>query len=170
MTTPLSNLKSFLRNKEDLHAQFIKYMVCGGISVGVDAAAFYLLAWLVFPCLQQSDPVAQLLRLVGFQIRDVDAETLIRNYWIVKVICFLLSNAVVYVLNVLYVFEGGRHHRVKEVSLFFAVSVSIFLASTLLGAYLINTCGWNTSYSYLGMLMLGILLNYTLRKFIVFKR
>jgi putative flippase GtrA len=166
----LSNFYAFLRHKQCPYTQFVKYVICGGISVGVDAVAFYLLAWLVFPCLQQSDPAARVLQFLGFQVRAVSPEVLIRNYWIVKVICFVLSNAVVYVLNVLYVFESGRHHRVKEVSLFFAISIGIFIGSTMLGAFLINTCGWDTSYSYVSMLMLGILMNFTLRKLIVFKR
>ena len=96
---------------------------------------FYLLAWLVFPCLQLGDPVARLLGLLGFSVREVSVDILIKNYWIVKVICFLFSNGIVYLLNILYVFESGRHHRVKEMTLFFSISAVVFVggASLALG-------------------------------------
>ncbi len=165
----ISNFYSFLRRKECPYSQVAKYVVCGGIAVGVDALAFYLLAWLAFPCLQPADPAARILTLLGFAVREVSAEVLIRNYWIIKVICFFLSNGVVYVLNVLYVFESGRHHRGKEVSLFFAVSALIFISGTSLGAVLIQRYGWHMTYTYVFILSLGIVANFLLRKLVVFK-
>lgn len=169
MAELVSNFYAFLRHKECPYSQVVKYVVCGGISVGVDALAFYLLAWLVFPCLQPGDPVARVLAFLGSSVREVSPEVLIRNYWIIKVICFLLSNGVVYVLNVLYVFESGRHHRVKEAFLFFSISAGIFLGGTSLGSMLIQIFGWHMTYTYIFVLLLGIIANFTLRKLIVFK-
>ncbi len=165
----LSNFYAFLRHKECPYTQVAKYVVCGGIAVGVDALAFYLLAWLVFPCLQPGDPVARLLALAGFPVREVSAETLLRNYWIIKSICFFLSNGVVYLLNILYVFESGRHHRIKEVLLFFTVSAAIFLGGTSLGALLVGRFGWHMTYTYVFVLALGVTANFLLRKLVVFK-
>ncbi len=165
----LTNLHDFLSRKECPYTQFAKYVVCGSIAVAVDATVFYLLAWLVFPCLQAGDPVAQLIEWMGFAVRQVPAETLVRNYWIIKVVCFGASNATVYALNVLYVFEGGRHRRHHEVLLFFSVSMCVFLGGTWLGTVLIRQ-GWQTTYAYLFVLALGVVANYTLRKFLVFKR
>lgn len=170
MARILSNFYAFLLRKECPYSQLVKYVVCGGISVGVDAIAFYLMAWLIFPCLQVGDPAARLLTLLGFSVEPVSAEVMIRNYWIIKVICFFLSNGVVYVLNALYVFEGGRHRRGKEVVLFFIISAVVFLGGTTLGAVLIQRFGWQMTYTYGFMLALGIVANYLLRKTIVFKR
>jgi putative flippase GtrA len=169
MTTFKSNLSAFLRCKENPYTQFVKYVVCGGVSVGVDALAFYLLAWRVFPCLQPADPFARLLVFIGSSVQEVTPEVLIRNYWIIKGICFFLSNGVVYVLNAFYVFKSGRHHRVKEVLLFFVVSAVIFLGGTSLGAVLIQQFEWHMTYTYIFVLSLGILANYFLRKLVVFK-
>jgi len=167
----LRNLNTFLRRKEcPYYAQFAKYVICGNIAVAVDATAFYLLAWLVFPCLQAGDPAARLLSSLGFAVRQVSEDVLIRNYWIIKIICFFLSNGTVYVLNALYVFEGGRHHRLKEVLLFFGITLVIFLSGTWLGAFLISHCGWQTTYTYVFMLAVGVVANYTCRKFLIFKR
>ncbi|MBN2683922.1 MAG: GtrA family protein [Pontiellaceae bacterium] len=149
--------------------QLIKYIFCGGISIGVDAVAFYILAWLVFPCLQFDDPAARILRWMGFAVREVSKEELIRNYWVVKSICFVLSNGVVYILNVLFVFESGRHHRVKEMLLFFSISTLVFYGGTVLGEKLITQFGWQMTYTYVFVLSLGIVLNFLLRKIVVFK-
>lgn len=166
----LTNIHDFLSRKECPYTQFAKYVLCGGIAVFVDMSVFYLLGWLAFPCLQVDDPVYRLLQALGFSVQQVAPDRLIRNYWIVKVFCFAASNATVYLLNVLYVFEGGKHRRHHEVLLFFLVTLVVFLSGTWLGAWLISTMGWNTTYAYVFVLAVGVVGNYTMRKFVVFKR
>lgn len=166
----LTNLHDFMGRKDCPYTQFAKYVLCGGVSVLVDAAVFYALAWLVFPCLQAGDPATRLIEWLGFSVRYVPATTVLRNYWIIKGFCFLASNITVYVLNVLYVFESGRHRRHHEVLLFFTISMFVFLGGTWLGAVLIKHSGWHTTYAYLFVLALGVVTNYALRKFLVFKR
>jgi len=166
----LTNIHDFLSRKENPYSQFAKYIVCGGISVVVDAIVFYLLAWLAFPCLQAGDPATKILELLGFTVRQVSAEVIVRNYWIIKGFCFFASNITVYVLNVLYVFERGRHSRHHEVLLFFSISLFVFLGGTWFGTVLIEHAGWHTTYAYLFVLALGVVTNYALRKFLVFKR
>jgi len=166
----LTNIHDFMRRKDCPYTQFAKYVFCGGISVVVDAAVFYLLAWLVFPCLQAGDPATRLLEMLGFAVRQTTPELLVRNYWIIKVFCFFASNITVYLLNVLYVFESGRHRRHHEVLLFFSISLLVFLGGTWIGALLIGQAGWHTTYAYIFVLALGIVTNFGLRKFLVFKR
>lgn len=164
-----TNLHGYLSRKECPYTQFVKYVFCGGISVVVDALVFYLLVWLVFPCLTPGDPAAKLLGLLGFSIQEVSPEVIVRNYWIIKVFCFFASNTTVYILNVLYVFEAGRHRKHHEALLFFLVALFVFLGGTWLGTLFIKW-GWHTTYAYLFVLALGIVTNYALRKFVVFKR
>lgn len=166
----MNNLHDFMRRKECPYTQFFKYVLCGGLSVVVDATVFYLLGWLVFPCLQLEDPVSKLIEWVGFSVRVVSPDLIVRNYWIIKGFCFFASNATVYILNVLYVFESGKHRRHHEVLLFFSIALFIFIGGTWLGAVLIRYGGWHTTYAYLFVLVLGIFTNYALRKFVVFKR
>jgi len=165
----LTNLHDFLTRKECPYTQFVKYVVCGGISVAVDMMVFYLLAWLVFPCLTYGDPATKVLEFLGFSITQISAELLVRNYWIIKVFCFFASNVTVYILNVLYVFESGKHRRHHEVLLFFSISLFIFLGGTWFGTFLIKSGGWHTTYAYFFVLALGVVTNYALRKFVVFK-
>jgi putative flippase GtrA len=166
----LTNLHDFMSRKDCPYTQFAKYILCGGMSVVVDATLFYLLAWLVFPCLQTGDPMTRLLEGLGFTVRQVSAEIVVRNYWIIKCGCFFASNLTVYILNVLYVFESGKHRRHHEVLLFFSISLFVFLGGTWLGTILIGAAGWHTTYAYLFVLALGVVTNYALRKFLVFKR
>ncbi len=166
----LNNIHDALRDKSNPYTQFAKYVFCGGISVVVDMAVFYLLAWLVFPCLKAGDPAMQILEWMGFSIRQVPPEIIVRNYWIIKGFCFFASNATVYILNVLYVFESGKHRRHHEVLLFFSISLFVFLGGTWLGTALIKYANWYTTYAYLFVLALGVVSNYALRKFLVFKR
>jgi putative flippase GtrA len=166
----MNNLHDFLRRKESPYTQFFKYILCGGLSVMVDAFVFYLLGWLVFPCLKAGDPVFRLIEWAGFSVQEVPDETIVRNYWIIKIFCFFASNTTVYILNVLYVFEGGKHKRHREVLLFFIIALAVFLGGTWLGTFLIKYGEWHTTYAYLFVLFLGILSNYALRKTVVFKR
>lgn len=166
----LTNIHDFLRRKGNPYTQFVKYLVCGCISVAVDALVFYLLAVFVFPCLHPEDPVARMLGFVGISVQEPSADVLVRNIWIIKSFCFMASNATVYLLNVLYVFESGRHRRHHEVLYFFLIALFVFLGGTWLHAFLVKSCGWHLTYAYLFILALGVVTNYALRKFLVFKR
>lgn len=163
-----SNLFKFLRRKDCVYTQLIKYVFCGGISVAVDQLVFYALAWLVLPCLRLSDPFAVLVKSFGFSVREASEEQLRVNYWIIKAVCFLFSNVVVYLLNVLFVFQSGRHKRHVEVAMFFSFSLLQFFYIWL-GSVLIMRFGWEVTYANLTMLVLGIITNYFARKKIVFK-
>ena len=163
-----SRIKEFLHHKENPFVQFVKYVLSGGTAVAVDTLLFYLLAWLVFPCMRLSDPVARFIQMLGFEVHEATEDELKRNFLIIKGICFLVSNAVVYVLNILFVFESGRHRRPVEIALFFGFSllqlVFIWIARVLIVA------GWEVTYSNLTMLAVGVVVNYFVRKFLVFKR
>lgn len=168
MTSNRSSLSEFLHRKDSLVAQFVKYVFCGGVSVLIDQLIFYSFAWLAFPALRLSDPIAKALVAMGLTVQEVSEETLRANYWIIKVICFFASNAVVYVLNVLFVFHGGRHKRSVEIAMFFCFSLLQFVYIWL-GSVLFNRFGWEVTYANLSMLVLGIVTNYVARKKIVFK-
>ncbi len=158
----------FLMRKDSSAAQVIKYVMSGGISVVVAQVSFYLLAWLVWPCMRATDPVARLLVSFGFSVQDVSESELKQNFWIIMGICFLLSNAVVYVLNILFVFKTGRYRRAIEVFLFFSFSLLQFLFIWL-GGILISKFKWEVTYSNILMLLAGLVVNYLVRKHIVFR-
>jgi putative flippase GtrA len=160
-------LTEFLERKDSSLLQVIKYIFCGGISVLVDQAVFYLLACWFLPCLRVTDPVVRLLSALGIPTNGADEGEIHRNYWIIKVICFIASNAVVYWLNVRYVFEAGRHRKPLEIGLFFGTALFQFFFIWL-GGVLISH-GWEVTTANITMLLLALMVNFIVRKKIVFK-
>ncbi len=159
----------FLRQKKCPYTQLLKYTISGCIAVAIDIIVFYLLAWLAFPCLQPQDPVAKILTYLGFIVKEVSADTLIRNYWIIKTTCFFLSNGVVYLLNILFVFEAGRHRKHIEIVLFYAFSVFQFTLFSWIGGVLISQLNWNVTYAYFVVLVLAVIFNFIVRKKLIFR-
>lgn len=162
-----ANLSIFLRRKDRLHWQVIKYVMCGGLSVAVDQIVFYLMALWVLPCLRSTDPVLQLLSSIGLSVKTAEEGEIIRNFWIIKGICFILSNTLVYLLNARYVFHTGRYRKRVEIILFFGSSLFQFFFIWL-GGLLITMFKWEVTYSNIVMLIVGITMNYIVRKKIVF--
>lgn len=157
----------FLERKDSSFLQILKYVLCGGLSVLVDQFFFYLMAWLIWPCLRATDPVFRILETLGFSVREASEAELARNFWIIKAICFLLSNAVVYLLNVRYVFQAGRHRKSLEILLFFGSSLFQFFFIWL-GGVLITVFKWEVTYSNIAMLIVALVVNFVLRKKVVF--
>ena len=159
---------AFLRSKESPYTQVVKYMATGVISLVVDQIALYLLAWLVLPCLRASDPVAKLIIGVGLPFQEATEQEIRINYWIIKVVCFVLSISAGYILNVLFVFHAGRHKRPVEIAMFFGFSLLQFVFIWF-GSILISRFGWEVTYANYSMLFLGVATNYFARKRVVFK-
>lgn len=162
-----SRSDEFLKKKDSLLPQIIKYVISGGISVAVVQITFYLLAWRIFPCMRANDPVARILTELGFSVQVASEDELKRNLWIIMGICFLLSNAVAYILNVLFVFKTGRHRKPLEILFFFGSSLLQFFFVWIAGI-LISEYKWEVTYANLAMLLAGIVSNYMIRKHIIF--
>lgn len=160
-------LKELLNNKNHPLLQFCKYALFGGVAFLVDVTLFYAVAITLLPSLTETDLVVELLHLepsaIGEQVR-------LTNYWLGKIISFMASNTVAYVLNVRYVFTGGKHQVHKEVALFFLVSFAAFFLGTGAGDLLIRFFGAETTSSYLCAIVSTILINFAGRKFLIFHR
>ena len=83
-------------------------------------------------------------------------------------IAFIFSNLVAYVINIYWVFEPGRHAWYVQISLFYLVSgVSVVIGTALMG-WLIRRFGMATTYAFLANLVSALLINYAMRKFVIF--
>jgi putative flippase GtrA len=157
--------KKILAEKDHAGIQFFKYAFCGGIAFAVDMVAFFLVAWLLFPCLTENDT---LVRLFHLHIEPVAEGTRTLNFIIGNTLAFLASNSTAYVLNVLFVFKAGRHERWKELGLFFLVSGISVGIGVLVGALLIRVFGFSTTVSYVAKAVSTTLINYAVRKYFIF--
>ena len=139
--------------------QFIKYGFCGVI-----ATVFSMSVWLlsVYTFLPAMDGML----IDGEPISD---ETRAWNSTRANMLGFVVGNFVAYFSNLAFVFEGGRHSRLKEFTYFSAVALFATVAGLVAGPLLIKWFGISTAVSQLSLLVTAVLVNYVCRKFFVFK-
>lgn len=146
--------------------QFIKYALAGGLATVTHIIVFHLVGWKLFPCLQKKDHFVKLFKL---RLPELSNKQRSRNSMFSNGIAFLLGNMVAYITNVLWVFQSGRHNIVVEILLFYAVSgVSVFLGTVLMG-WLINRFGILTTYAFASNIFTSVMINYVLRKYVIFQ-
>ena len=147
--------------------QFIKYGLSGGIATAVHLTIFYLMAILVLPALSAGDPA---LKLLGLQPPpDMDSHTRAMRALVDNSVGFVVSNLTAYILNVMWVFKGGRHHWLIEIGLFYAVSAVSLLIGMGLQTWLIVSHGLSTSVAFFANIVTSLMINYAMRKFVIFK-
>jgi len=163
-------MKSFIKKhlSHDVHpvVQFIKYGIVGGMSTGVHAVTFFLIAWLLFPCLTDKDPAVKLL---GLTVEPMSDGVRALNALFCTIIGFTISNVFCYLLNRLFVFKPGKHHIILEFLLFFGVSAISQAVSTSIQTMLIGSFGIQTTYAFGANIICALLINYATRKFLIFK-
>ena len=166
IVTKPSLIQQFTGRQHTPWVQFIKYAIAGGIATGVHICIFYACALLLLPALSQQDPVIKLLGLHPVVISDAIRA---RNSMFDNGIAFIFSNLTAYLINIVWVFESGRHDRVLEILMFYAVSgVSLVIGSGLMG-WLINHCGVLTTLAFGANILASLMINFILRKCVIFK-
>jgi putative flippase GtrA len=146
--------------------QFLKYAISGGLVTLFSMAVFALLTWKVFPSLRENELIVRLLNL---EVPAMDEALRARNYTYCQIISFVLANLVCYFINIVWVFEPGRHSRRKEILLFYAVSLLSFGIGTGLAAGLIAWLNMDAAAAYVLNIITAVLINYAGRKYYVFK-
>ena len=181
--------KQFTQRKASTLFQFIKYAICGVGAVTVHVIVFFLLSWLIIPALNDEDILVKIFHLSCAPISDALRA---RNAMINNGLAFLFSNLTAYILNILWVFESGRRyppvdffliklgliqhaklcggiHRAVEVALFYAVSGIAMVISTFLMGVMINQWHFTTTVAFAAQCVIAALINFALRKFMIFK-
>jgi len=159
-------IEQFMGREAGPVIQFIKYGIGGGLATGVHIVIFHLTAWKIFPALQKNDFFVKYFKL---SVPELDDATRSRNSMIDHGVTFVFSNFCAYVINILWVFEGGRHGFWVEIGLFYLVSgVSIAICTAFMG-FLIKRFGMRTTYAFMANIVAAVLINYAMRKFFIFK-
>ncbi len=146
--------------------QFIKYGIAGGIATAVTIGTFYVMALFFFDALDGGDFV---VRLLGIEVPDISQVLRGRNAAICNSIAFVIANFVCYLINIAWVFTPGRHHWAVELGLFYLVSGVSFALGTGLQTWLIIHFGIQTTLAFGANLVTALLINYAMRKFVIFK-
>lgn len=146
--------------------QFIKYALAGGVATLTHICIFHIVGWKIFPCLQEKDHA---VRFFGLTIETIDVRRRARNSMIANTIAFMVSNMVAYILNIMWVFERGRHTLVVEILFFYLVSGISVLIGTMLMGLLIRRFGMLTTYAFISNIFTAVMINYAVRKFFIFQ-
>ena len=145
--------------------QFIKYGISGCIAVASHALVFHLAAWKIFFALQPDD---WFIRFFQLPIQELDSTTRSRNSMKANVIAFMFSNLVAYLLNIYWVFVPGRYSWIVEIILFYLVSGFAMMIGTVLMGFLIRQFGMLTTYAFGSNIFTAVMINYVMRKFVIF--
>lgn len=158
-------IRHFLSHDAGPVAQFIKYSMSGGVATVVHISMFFLVGWRLFPALTADDWMVRLLRV---EPGAVEESRRALHAAIATTIAFLISNGTAYILNVLFVFQKGRHRWIVEVLLFYAVSAVAIVIGTALQSLLIARYGIMTTLAFGTNLISALLINYGMRRFVIF--
>lgn len=139
--------------------QFAVYSICGGLATVIYVTTSLWFSYKVFPAIQG-------MTVNGAPITDSHRA---RNALINNCIAFMIANVVAYITNVMFVFKPGLHGPVMEFLLFTGGSGVAFLLSQFAGPYLIKRFGLPTQVALASNVVASMLLNFVIRKFIVFK-
>ena len=151
--------------------QFVKYGLVGVVATGVDMCIFYLFSWRIIPALQKSDPLFKILsKFIHKEIWIAEVSEIVRGrrFIINSTIAFLFSNLTAYALNIMWVFEAGKHIWYIELLLFYFVSGISICIGMFLGWGMIRMLNLSTSFSYVGKLISAMMINFVCRKYIIF--
>jgi len=146
--------------------QFVKYGISGGLATFVHIVIFHLVAWKIFPSLQENDLTIVILDLT---VTEVDVANRSLNSMLSNGVAFVCSNMVAYIINVFWVFKSGKHNRIIEIGLFYLVSgVSVAIGTSMMG-FLIRYYGIQTTYAFTANIVSAVMINYGMRKYYIFK-
>lgn len=146
--------------------QFVKYGISGGFATFVHILIFHLVAWKIFPSLQEDD---FFIVIFGMTTSEVDVATRSLNSMLSNGVAFVCSNLVAYTINIFWVFTPGRHKRFIEIGLFYLVSgISVVIGTSMMG-FLIRYYGMQTTYAFSVNILSAVMINYIVRKFYIFK-
>jgi putative flippase GtrA len=162
----VSLLAGFKSRQAGPLVQFVKYGISGGIATAVHIALFSLMAWWVLPALTDRELV---VRLFHVDVPAMADGVRARNAALDNLVAFVFSNLTAYLLNILWVFHRGRHHWLVEIGLFYAVSGFSMLIGTLLQTWLIAAFGLTTTTAFVANMVTSLLINYAMRKFVIFR-
>ena len=159
-------IRQFTSKEHGPLVQFIKYGIGGGAATAVHVVIFYTMASVVFPALTADDLA---VRLLGFPVAEIDDALRARLTALDNFIAFLFSNFVAYIINIKWVFEDGRHSRSVECLMFFAVSGISIAVGTGIAWGLIRWFGLTTTVAFISNIVASVMINYAMRKFVIFK-
>lgn len=159
-------LKRILSHDSGPFWQFVKYGVVGVVSTGVQVCVFYLLATTCLACLSADDWA---VRLLGFPAVDVSDGVRSLRFAVATGVGFMLANIFCWLMSRWLVFRAGKFRWFVEFCLFFGLAAFATLIALAVSGLLIRWAGLMTTIAVFVEVAVSFLLNFFVRKFVIFR-
>ena len=158
--------RKFLSHDSGPFAQFVKYGVIGVASTLVQMIVFYLLASTVCRCLGPDDWAVK-----WFGLPHVDVSHVVRGFRFAvdTVLGFTVANVFCWLMNRWFVFKPGKFRWYVELGMFFGASTLATVIALSVMKFLIDQFGMMTTLAVFVEIVVSFMVNFFVRKFIIFK-
>ena len=167
----LQRVRRFLSHDSGVFAQFIKYGVIGVMATCVQTAIFYILASTCLKCLTSDDLAVRFLGLPSVNFTGDEAWYASRGMLAATAtaIGFVVANIFCWLMNRWFVFRPGKFRWYIELAMFFGASTVATLLALGIMKVLIDQFGLMTTLAVVVEVVASFLINFFIRKFVIFK-
>ena len=159
-------VRRFLSHDSGPFAQFVKYGAIGVLSTCVQMIGFYLLAATCLKCLGADDWAVRFLGLPSVEVSDG-----LRAFRAAVATAggFTVANIFCWIMNRLFVFKPGKFRWYVEFLMFFGVAALATVVALGVQSVLIRYFGMMTTAAVIVEVVASFLMNFFVRKFVIFK-
>ena len=159
-------VRRFLSHDSGPFAQFVKYGAIGVLSTCVQMIGFYLLAATCLKCLGADDWAVRFLGLPSVEVSDG-----LRAFRAAVATAggFTVANIFCWMMNRLFVFKPGKFRWYVEFLMFFGVAALATVVALGVQSLLIRYFGMMTTAAVIVEVVASFLMNFFVRKFVIFK-
>ena len=159
-------VRRFLSHDSGPFAQFVKYGAIGVLSTCVQMIGFYLLAATCLKCLGADDWAVRFLGLPSVEVSDG-----LRAFRAAVATAggFTVANIFCWIMNRLFVFKPGKFRWYVEFLMFFGVAALATVVALGVQSLLIRYFGMMTTAAVIIEVVASFLMNFFVRKFVIFK-
>ena len=159
-------VRRFLSHDSGPFAQFVKYGAIGVLSTCVQMIGFYLLAATCLKCLGADDWAVRFLGIPSVEVSDG-----LRAFRAAVATAggFTVANIFCWIMNRLFVFKPGKFRWYVEFLMFFGVAALATVVALGVQSLLIKYFGMMTTAAVIVEVVASFLMNFFVRKFVIFK-
>ena len=159
-------VRHFLSHESGPFAQFVKYGVIGVLATCVQMLGFYLFAATCLKCLASDDWA---VRFAGLPFVEISDGARAVRAAVATAGGFVIANVFCWMMNRLFVFKPGKFRWYVEFALFFGVAALATVVALGAQSLLIRYFGMMTTAAVIVEVLVSFLMNFFIRKFVIFK-
>ena len=151
--------------------QFVKYGVIGVMATLVQTGVFYVMAATCLRCLTADDWAVRFLGLPSAAFTGDEAWYATRGTLaaVATAVGFVVANVFCWLMNRRFVFRPGRFRWHIELAMFFGASTLATIVALSVMKLLIDRFGMMTTLAVFVEIAVSFLVNFFVRKFVIFK-